>query len=339
MRFRRNPLPVAGLVLPAAVCLAAAMSAQAPAPAAAPRTVRLHGVVEPVRSHTVSTPRLAGAAPGTIQNQLIIVKLAAAGTIVRKGDLLVEFDRTNQLKNARDREAEYRDVAEQINRRKGEHTTARALRETQLKQAENDVAIAKLNTVGDDTVGAIVAEKNQQALQEAAARFGQLKKTFALRDRVEAADRRILEIQQQRAKNAWDHAAANAERMRILAPLDGLVVLRSVFRNSSMAEVREGEEVRAGMPILDVVDPSAMRVRVNVNQADIEGLAPGQPATITLDSYPARQFKGSLQQVSPIATTSTLSARVRTFVAVFVVEGNDPHLLPDLAAAVDITRP
>jgi HlyD family secretion protein len=334
---------VAGVVLWAMVCVGTGAFGQAaPEPAAAaaaaPRTVRLHGVVEPERSHTVSTPRLAGAAPGTIQNQLIIVKLAAAGTIVKKGDLLVEFDRTNQLKNARDREAEHRDVVQQINRRKGEHTTARALRETQLKQAENDAAIAKLNTVGNDTVGAISAEKNVQALQEATARLAQLRKTFTLRDRVEAADMRILEIQLQRARNAWDHAAANAEKMRILATLDGLVVLRSVFRNSSMAEVREGEEVRAGMPILDVVDPSAMRVRVNVNQADIEGLAPGQPATITLDSYPVRQFNGRLQHLSPIATTSMLSNRVRTFVAVFAVEGSDPHLLPDLAAAVDIVK-
>ena len=55
-----------------------------------------------------------------------------------------------------------------------------------------------------------------------------------------------------------------------------------------MAEIREGEEVRPGMPILDVVDPSAMRVRVNVNQADIDGLVAGQKAAITLDSYPSR---------------------------------------------------
>ena len=127
--------------------------------------------------------------------------------------------------------------------------------------------------------------------------------------------------------------------MRITSPLDGLVVLRSVFRQGSMAEVREGEEVRSGMPILDVVDPSAMRVRVNVNQADVDRLGAGQPAEITLDSYPSRQFKARLEYVSPIATTSVLSNRVRTFVAVFAMEEADPHLLPDLAAAVEIQAP
>ena len=147
---------------------------------------------------------------------------------------------------------------------------------------------------------------------------------------------RILEIQRDRAQNAWKHAQQNAEQMRILAPLDGMVVLKTIWKNGSMAEVQEGEEVRPGLPLLDVVDPSAMRVRVNANQADIDGLAQGQTARITLDSYPARSFAGRLDHLSPIATTSTMSARVRTFVALFSIDGADPHLLPDLAAAIEV---
>ena len=50
-------------------------------------SLRLHGIVEPVRSHPVSAPRLAGT-----PFQLIIVKLAKGGTRVKKGDLLVEFE-------------------------------------------------------------------------------------------------------------------------------------------------------------------------------------------------------------------------------------------------------
>ena len=71
----------------------------------------------------------------------------------------------------------------------------------------------------------------------------------------------MLQIQQQRALNAWNHAEGNAEKMRIVSPLDGLVVLRSVFRQGSMAEVREGEEVRAGVPLLDVVACASTSIR------------------------------------------------------------------------------
>jgi HlyD family secretion protein len=305
--------------------------------AAQTRSIRLHGTVEPVRSHTVSAPRLTGTGSGGPMAPLIVVRLARPGLYVKPGDLLVEFDRQTQTKAARDREAEFRDFIEQINKKRGEQLAARALRDTQLKQAENQVKIAELGVVGNDMVAKIVAEKNVQLLEEAKATLVQLRKTFDLKTRAEAADVRMLEIQRDRARNAWTHATRNAEQMKIVAPIGGLVVLKSIWKSGAMAEVQEGEEVRPGTPILEIVDPSAMRVRANVNQADVEQLSPGMPARITLDSFTAKQFNARLEQLSPVAMTSTLSNRVRTFVATFTVEGADEHFLPDLAAAIEVT--
>jgi multidrug efflux pump subunit AcrA (membrane-fusion protein) len=202
--------------------------------------VRLHGVVEPVRSHTVSTPRLTGAGPGG-PAQLIVVRLVAAGTIVKKGDLLVEFDRTNQLKAARDREAEYREAVEQIKKRRGEQLTAQALRDTQLKQAQNDVAIAKLGVIANETVGSIAAEKNVQTLEEATARHNQLTKTFELRQKVEVADMRILEIRRG-ARTTPGSTPRTCGTMRIIAPIGSLVVLGACQAR------RGGDPAKRGAP-------------------------------------------------------------------------------------------
>jgi HlyD family secretion protein len=76
-----------------------------------------------------------------------------------------------------------------------------------------------------------------------------------------------------------------------------------------------------------------MQVRARVNQADVSALRVGQTARITLDSYPGRAFTGRREQLSQIGAISTMSNRVRTFLAVFSVDGSDPHLMPDLAAA------
>jgi len=124
--------------------------------------------------------------------------------------------------------------------------------------------------------------------------------------------------------------------MRIVSPIDGLVVLKTIWKSGSFGEMQEGEEVRAGQPILEVVDTSVMRVRTRISQADVEYVRVGQPARITLDSYPSRQFTGRLHQLSVVGATSGLSSRVRTFLAVFTIDGTDPHLLPDLSAAVDL---
>src|SRR5262245_49757904 len=72
----------------------------------------LHVSVEPVRSRPIVFPRLSGSGPGPGSGgpgTLVIVRLAKPGTRVKRGDLLIEFDRQAQIKTAHDRQAEYRD--------------------------------------------------------------------------------------------------------------------------------------------------------------------------------------------------------------------------------------
>ncbi len=315
--------------LAAAAFLAAATTDTPPGPA-----FRLHGTVEPVRSRMVTVPRLTGQGTGPI----VIIYLARAGTMVKAGDRLVEFDRAAQIKAAHDREAEYRDFIEQLNKKRADQAAARAKDETELVEAANARRSAELDLLDKELVAPIVAEKNALTLEEARAKLAQLGQTFDLKRRSEAADLRILEIQRDRARNAWKHAEANAEKMRIVSPLDGLIVLKTIWKAGSFGEMQEGEEVRPGQPILEVVDTTAMRVRARVNQADVERAHVGQPARITLDSYPSREFTGRLEQLSPVGAASGLSNRVRTFLAVFSVDGADPHLLPDLSAAIDLLQ-
>jgi multidrug resistance efflux pump len=316
----------------AALAIVLAMAARI---VAAEPALRLHGSVEPVRSHPVVVPRLTGSNTGS----LVIVHLVKPGTIVKRGDRLIEFDRQAQIKNAHDKEAEYRDFVEQITKKRGEQITARAHDEAEIKTAENAVKSAQLEMLKNEMSPPITAEQNTLNLDEAKAKFAQLRKTFDLKRKADAADVKSLEIQRDRAENAWKHAETNATKMRVESPIDGMVVLKSTWKNGTMGEVQEGEEVRSGLPILDVVDASVMRVRARVNQADIARLQLGQSARITLDSYPGKTFSGRLEQLSQIGATSTMSNRVRTFLAIFSIDGSDRHLMPDLAAAIDVGPP
>jgi len=87
---------------------------------------------------------------------------------------------------------------------------------------------------------------------------------------------------------------------------------------------------------MQVIDPAAMRVRVLVNQADVRFLGEGQTARVRLDAYPELVFPGTLERIAAIAKVSDLSEGVRTFAALFALKGQEPRLLPDLSAAVDV---
>jgi multidrug efflux pump subunit AcrA (membrane-fusion protein) len=299
------------------------------------RALRLTGIIESVRYHNVAAPRVVGGS-GPAGNTLIITKLAKGGAQIAEGDLLVEFDRQNQLKAAFDKRAEYLDLEEQIRKKRGEQEQARAKDDAELAIAQHGVESASLEVRKNEIIPKINAEKNTLRLEEAQARLKQLQETFELKRRAEGAEVHILEIQRDRARTAMEQAEQNATRMVVRSPLPGLVVLRMNWRAGQMVEIQEGEEARPGMPIMQVVDPSAMLVRVKVNQADLHWLRPGQLARISLDAYPGLNFQGRVEQVAPVGTTSRLTDRVRNFVAMVSIQGNHPKLMPDLSAAVDI---
>jgi multidrug resistance efflux pump len=296
------------------------------------KSVRLSGSVEAVEATTISTPRLAGQ-----NNQsLVITTLVRPGSMVRAGDLVVEFDRQDQLKNALDRRVELNDLEQQIRKKQAEGGAARAKDDSELMQAESTLGRAQLEILKNEMLPKIQAEKNTQALEEAQAKVRQLKTTYDLKRKAADADLRILQIRRDRAENAMHQAESNADRMAIKSPIGGMAVLRSIWKSNNMAEVQEGEEVRSGMPIVDVVNPASMRVRAKVNQADIGDLKEGLAVRIGLDAYPDLTFTGRVSQISPLAVTSALSPKVRSFVALIAVDGAHPNLMPDLTASLDV---
>lgn len=296
------------------------------------RTVRVHGIVEAVESRAIAAPRLSGQGLGT----LIITRLVRNGSTVHRGDVLVEFDRQAQLRVVIDKEAEYRDLLEQIKKKEADQAAALAADETQLKQAEDAQQTAELEMKKNEIVSRIDAEKNQENLDEARATFQQLKETFALKRRAAQADLKVLKIQRDRSLTAMKWAQGNTQKMVIHAATDGVAVINSMWKAGSFSDVQEGDEVRPGFPFMQVVNPGRMQIRARINQEDIGDLSVGQNVRIGLDAYPELSFSGTLQSLSAVAQTSSFSSRVRYLVGLFSINGSDPRLLPDLSSAVDI---
>ena len=296
------------------------------------KSVRLSGTVEAIQSMTISAPRLTGPNSGS----LVITRLVRPGSAVQAGQAIVEFDRQQQLTNALDRRAELQDLEQQIRKREAQERAAAARDEGEIKTAESTQARAELEMVKNEMIPKINAEKNTNALEQARATLKQLNATYELKRKAAEADLSILRIRRDRAENAMRQAEINAERMAIKAPIGGMAVLKTVWKGNNMAEVQEGEEVRAGVPVVDIVNPNAMRVRARVNQADINELRIGQSVTVGLDAYPELHFPGRIAQISPLGITSTLSPKVRNFIVLIDVQGSHPNLMPDLTASLDV---
>ena len=295
-------------------------------------SLRLKGSTEAIQARGILAPALSGQQTGS----LTITKLIATGSRVKRGDVLVEFDRQAQMKDFLDKQAEYNKIVDQVKGEQAKENAARAKDETELHQAESDFKKAELEMQKSEIASRIDAEKTQQKLEETKATLQQLRETFDLKRRAAQAAIRIVEIQRDRTRQTMLHAQENAALMQMHAPIDGVVVLNTIWKEGKMGEVQEGDHVQAGVPFMQVVNPSNMQVRALVNQEDLPALQVGQRATVRLDAYPEMVFTSELEQIAPIGRSGDFSGKVRTFAVVFSIQGNDPKLMPDLSAAVDV---
>jgi HlyD family secretion protein len=293
--------------------------------------LRLKGTTQAIRTRSIQAPLLAGEKEGT----LTITDLRAAGSSVKQGDILVEFDRQAQLRDSLDKQAQNSKLADDVLQEEAKEDAARAKDETEIKVAEGDLAKAELEMQKVELLSRIDAEKARETLDEAKATLDQLKETFSLKRKTAQASIRILEIQRDRARETMLHAQANAALMQVHSPISGVVVLNTIWKQGNIGEVQEGDQVRPGVPFMQVVDPSEMEVQVPVNQQDVLALHDGLKARVHLDAYPDLVCPAQLKVIDPMGRPGDFSQKVRTFSAVWSIMCTDPRLLPGLSAAVD----
>src|SRR5439155_14174093 len=129
----------------------------------------------------------------------------------------------------------------------------------------------------------------------------------------------------------------NVQKMTMKSPMDGIVVMQSIVRNGEFGQIREGDQVQAGQPFVQIVDPSSMVLNGTVNQVDAEKLRLGMKATIRVDAYPDVELPGTLIGIGALAKASTFRARYVGEIPIRLkIEKMDPRVIPDLTGSAEI---
>jgi multidrug resistance efflux pump len=264
---------------------------------------------------------------------MTLIKLVANGSQVKQGDVLAEFDQTQQLDNSREAQAKYEDFGHQVEQRIAQNRADAEKRGAELQKAEADLAKAKLQLSKGPLLSEIDRLKAEAKAADAEARVASLKRSSEFHEQAEAAALRILELQRDRQKVSLERYQNNLRKLMIRAPLAGMVALDNVWRNGSVGHAQEGDQLYSGMPMLRIFDPSEMEVRLNVAEPDGAFLKPGSRAVVYLDAYPQLEFHATFQSASPVAA-SALNSPIKTFDARYRLLEIDPRLLPDMSAAV-----
>jgi multidrug resistance efflux pump len=286
-------------------------------------------MLEAVRSTRVSVPQVTGPT-----FRMTLTQIVRNGSTVAKGDLIAEFDPLEQLNQARESAARYDDLSHQTRQRQADNAANVEKRRLEREQAEADLAKARLDVSKAPVLGETEAQQNTIRLAKAEARLASLGRTHPQEERADRAALRILELQRDRQRAAHDRALANLEKLRVRAPLSGMVALATFYNNGSMIRPQAGDQLNRNNTLLSIFDPGEMLVRVNVAETDGALLKPDLTTSVYVDAYPDLTLAARFVAASPVAASAALGGGVKTFTAVFRLEGSDPRLMPDLSAAV-----
>jgi HlyD family secretion protein len=138
----------------------------------------------------------------------------------------------------------------------------------------------------------------------------------AAKEQVRAADAQIAVAQQ------------DVDNCTVRAPFAGIVVSKDAQRGEMVSPVSAGGGfTRTG--IATIVDMSSLEVEVDVNEAYIARVEPGQRVEAVLDAYPGWRIPCKVRTVIPTADRQKATVKVR-----ISFDALDPRILPDMGVKV-----
>ncbi|MEO8592176.1 MAG: HlyD family efflux transporter periplasmic adaptor subunit [Candidatus Solibacter sp.] len=268
---------------------------------------------------------------------LVLMKLAAPGVRVKNGDVVAEFDPQNQLQRLDD----YKDSAiQQENTVKKMLANLAAVKEShdqQVRTAKANWERAQLDLKTAVVRSAIDAEKFKLTVEEAEANYKQLLAEAEMVDESQRAQIRSNELNRDQSKIEMSRAEGNVRKMIVKAPMEGIVVMQTTTRNGEFGQIREGDQVAAGQPFVQIVDPSSMVLNATVNQVDAEKLRLGMKAIIHMDAYGDIELPGTLTGIGAMAKASTFRAQYVGEIPIRIkLEKTDARVIPDLTGSAEI---
>jgi len=257
------------------------------------------GELRATQTAMLIAPPIAG---GTLQ----IIQLVKTGTPVKKGDVVVAFDPSQQQYNVEQARSDFAQAEQEIVKAKDDSAVQTAQDQTALLKATFAVRQAELDVSKHEIVSAIDAEKNQLTLDEAKRALAQLQQDIQSHAASNQANIAVDNEKRNKASLAMQQAQENITNMQVRSPINGLVVVREnedasggfFFTGMSLPEYQAGDQVGPGRVVADVIDISQMEIAAKVGEGDRANLKIGQSVEVQVDALPGLNVQGKVKTLA-----------------------------------------
>ncbi|MBI1749935.1 MAG: efflux RND transporter periplasmic adaptor subunit [Acidobacteria bacterium] len=294
------------------------------------------GELRPAKSMLLMAPQMGG----TLQ----IVTLARTGDLVKAGDLIAEFDPSEQEYNLERERMDLLLAEQEITKAKADAAVQTAQDKVALLQAKFAVRRAELDVSRNELLSAIDGKKNLLNLEEAKRRLEQLEHDVKSRTASSQAGITVLEEKRNRARLNMLVAKQNIDNMTLKAPSSGLVSIKEAqlnfyFDGMVIPDLRAGDIVWPGRAIAEIMQVEEMEILAKVSENDRANINPGQAVEVRLDAKPDQPLSGRVKTVGGMAAREMWwrgSGTERKFDATFTLDRSAADVRPGTTANIII---
>ncbi|HEY6248873.1 MAG TPA: efflux RND transporter periplasmic adaptor subunit, partial [Candidatus Angelobacter sp.] len=297
--------------------------------------IPVRGNIKALHSIQLTAPSIAG--------DLQIVKLAPMGSMVKKGDVVVQFDTTTLKATLDQRLSELKSATADIDHSKAEARLSREQQATDLLQGRYDVDRARLDSSKQEILSEIDGAETRLKLADAEQKYKELQQKDVSTKNSTDAD--IDAKKYKREKSLFDVHLAQQQlaSLTLRAPADGMVTImpnqraRNWTQGGSTPDFKEGDRAWSGAVIAQLPDLTTVRVSARVDESDRGRLKSNQTATVRLDAIADKEFPAQISEISPLAKLDYSSwPFTKNFDIALEIKEADSRIRPGLSASARI---
>ena len=239
-------------------------------------------------------------APMTGSAQLILTELRKPGELVKQGEVIAQFDTTEETFKLREAESDLAEAEQQVLQAQNETLAKEEELNAEMIKARSDVKLAELDCARNPLISSIAAKQNDLALAAAKDRLDKLERDYPQRKAAASASIAIQEAGRKKATVQADTAKRNIEMMTLKAPVPGYVNIERntnsnwFFPGMTFPLYQMGDSVRPGMGVAQIPDLASWEVTARIAELDRGHLSSGQAASFTVVALPDREYKGKV---------------------------------------------
>jgi multidrug efflux pump subunit AcrA (membrane-fusion protein) len=297
-------------------------------------STRTRGEIRSTRSTVLSAPQVPNPR---------IVRLAADGKPIRKGEMVVEFDTAQQEQSYLEFSTNVRTAESEIVQTQASHRITNEMDAMSLMQSSYDVERAKLEASKAEILSEIEGAKNRINVGIAEGDLRQVNATINAHKVNQRAD--LQRLDQRKAKTVRDTERIKGylSKMVLRAPNDGILNILPNFRASGSfgsmpPPFKEGDNAWTGAAIAEIPDLTSIRIELKLEEVERGNSKLGQQVRVRVDAIADKEFIAELDWISPVATLnfSRFTTAEKSFPAYATLKNLDARLRPGMSATAEI---